>query len=107
MSDAWKVILARKVEAKGRPEVARELNLSAATLSLILNDKYPASTENIEKRVMAMYGHGGKVQCPILGEIEPSVCTLKWERAHRVKSVGNPATSRLYIACRKCDLRNS
>lgn len=107
MGDAWMSILSRKVEAKGRTEIARELNLSAATLCLILNNKYPASTENIEKRIMAMYGHGGKVQCPVLGEIEPAICTVKWERAHRVKSVGNPATSRLYIACRKCDLRNS
>lgn len=107
MSDAWLLILSRKVDAKGRPVVERELNLSAATLSLVLNKKYPASTENIERRVMAMYGHDGKVQCPVLGEIEPALCTVKWERAHRVKSVGNPATSRLYIACRKCDLRSN
>ena len=107
MSDAWMLILARKTEAKGRAEVARELNVSSSTLSLILNGKYPASTDNIERRVMAMYGNNGKVRCPVLGEIDPTQCTIKWERAHRVKSVGNPATSRLYIACRKCDLRNS
>ncbi len=105
MSDAWMSILERKVEARGRSTVARELSVSPTTLSLILSRKYPASTENVEKRVMTMYGHGGKVKCPVLGDIDPALCTEKWERANTVRTAGNPATIRLYVACRKCDLR--
>lgn len=107
MSDAWLAILVRHVETKGRPTVARELDVSAATLSLVLSGKYPASTEHVEKKVMSIYGHGGKVQCPVLGEIDPALCTDKWELAHKVRGAGNPATIRLYIACRKCDLRSN
>jgi len=107
MSDVWLAILTRHVESKGRPEVARELNVSAATLSLVLNDKYPASTDAIERKVMSIFGHDGKVTCHLLGEIEPSQCTDNWEKAQKIKGAGNPATIRLYIACRKCDLRNS
>ena len=107
MSDAWLTILTRHVAAKGRSEVARELKVSAATLSLVLNDKYPASTEAIEKKVMSIYGHDGKVHCPVLGDVEPAQCIDNWERAQKIKGAGNPATIRLYIACRKCDLRSS
>jgi hypothetical protein len=107
MSEAWFAILERHVAAKGRPVVARELDVSAATLSLVLSDQYPASTKNVEKKVMSIYGHDGKVRCPVLGEIEPSLCTDNWERAQKIKGAGNPATIRLYIACRKCDLRSN
>ncbi len=107
MSDAWLSILIRQIKAKGRPAVARELDLSASTLSLVLSGNYPASTEHVEKKVMRLYGHDGKVKCPVLGEIEPALCTDKWELARKVRSAGNPATIRLYIACRKCDLRSS
>ncbi len=107
MSDAWLAILTRHVATKGRPIVARELDISAATLSLVLSDKYPASTENIEKKVMSIYGYAGKVQCPVLGEIKPALCTDNWELAQKIRGAGNPATIRLYIACRKCDLRSN
>lgn len=107
MSDVWRQILARKIDALGRPTVCRELDLSATTISLILNDKYPANTDHIEQRVMTIYGQGGQVACPVLGEIDPSVCIDKWELAQKIKGAGNPATIRLYIACRKCDLRSN
>lgn len=107
MSDAWIAILQRHAEMKGRSAVARELGVSPSTISLILSDKYPASTAHIEKRVVSMYGNSGKVNCPQLGEIDPSKCADNWERAHKIRSAGNPATIRLYIACRKCDLRSN
>lgn len=107
MSDAWLAILIRQIEAKGRSAVARELGISSSTLSLVLSDKYPASTDNIEKRIGVMYGNSGKVKCPLLGEIDPSACADNWERAQKIKAAGNPATIRLYIGCRKCDLRSN
>ncbi|MDO9069353.1 MAG: LacI family transcriptional regulator [Deltaproteobacteria bacterium] len=106
MSSPWLAILQREVAARGRAEVARELGISATTLSLVLSDKYPASTDKIENRVVAIYGNAGNVCCQILGEISPSRCADNWERARVIKIAGNPATIRLYMACRKCSLRN-
>lgn len=107
MSDAWFAILRRQVDAKGRAVVCRELGISPGSLSLVLSDKYPASTDNIEKIVIKIYGSSGMVNCAVLGEIEPSRCADNWERAQVIKGAGNPATIRLYIACRKCDLRSN
>ena len=106
MSPPWMAILLREVEARGRAAVARELGISQSALSLVLSGKYPASTEKIETRVVAMYGNAGKVSCPILGEIRPTLCADHWTRAKVIKLAGNPATIRLYMACRKCGLRN-
>lgn len=106
MSDPWLAILIREVEARGRAEVSRELGISASALSLVLSGKYPASTAKIENRVVAIYGNAGNVVCPVLGELSPSRCADNWERARKIKIAGNPATIRLYMACRKCGLRN-
>jgi hypothetical protein len=72
----------------------------------VLSGKYPASTDKIEHRVIAIYGHAGNVCCQVLGEISPARCADNWERAKVIKLAGNPATIRLYMACRKCSLRN-
>lgn len=107
MSNAWLAILRRQVDAKGRTVVCRELGISPGSLSLVLADKYPASTDNIEKTVVKIYGSSGLVNCVVLGEIEPSKCIDNWELAQKIRGAGNPATIRLYIACRKCDLRSN
>ena len=108
MTKVWLQLLAMQVEAKGNAaEVARELSLSPATVSLVLAGKYPAATAKIEKRVMAIYGHNGKVNCPVAGNIEPGRCATNWERAKMIGvKVSNPAKIRLYKTCLKCDLRN-
>lgn len=106
MSDFWLEILRRQAEANGRSTVARELGVSASTISLVLADKYPASTDSIEARVMAIYGRDGLILCPELGEVTPATCVGCWERAHKIGvRCGNPATIRLHKACMKCDLR--
>lgn len=101
----WLGILKNHVEQKGSQVVIRELDISATTLSLVLRNKYQASTERIEQRVMAIYGTNGKVNCPVLGEIEPSRCIDHYQRAQAIRTPGNPATIRLYMACRKCTFR--
>ena len=105
--NSWLAILKQQAEAKGRNTVAKELGISAATISLVMSDKYPASTENIEKKVMNFYGTGGLVVCPELGEIEPGRCADNYERARKIGvGCGNPATIRLYKKCVDCELRN-
>jgi hypothetical protein len=101
----WLAILQKHVDQKGSQAVIRELDISATTLSLVLRGKYQASTERIEQRVMAIYGEDGKVICPILGQIEPSKCIDNYQRAQAIRAAGNPATIRLYMACRKCTFR--
>jgi len=107
MAEIWLQILKAQAEQKGRPAVQRELAISSATLSLVLAGKYGAKTDAIEARVMVIYGDEGKVNCPLLGKIEPSKCVDNWQRAQKTKSAGNPTTIRLLLACRKCDLRKA
>jgi len=107
MGDGWIEILRQRAETVGRPEVAREMAVSSATISLLLSGKYPASTEQMQARVMKIYGRGGKIVCPILGEIEPGKCAELWNKAKTLGIVGsNPMMIKQRKACRKCDLRN-
>jgi hypothetical protein len=101
----WLNILKKHVDQKGSQVVIRELDISATTLSLVLRGKYQASTDRIEQRVMAIYGTDGTVKCPFLGQIEPSRCIDNYQRAQTIRTAGNPATIRLYMACRKCNFR--
>lgn len=108
MKDGWIEILRQRAELVGRAEVARELGVSAATISLLLSGKYPASTEQMEARVMKMYGRGGKIVCPVLGEIEPGKCAELWNKAHKLGVKGSNASMiKQRKACLKCDLRNA
>lgn len=106
MGDAWRKILAQQVAEKSAGEVARELGISPTTVSLVLSGKYGASTDNIERKVSAIYGDGGQVTCPVLGRIDPSRCADTWELAHKIGvRAGNPAKIKLYKTCLKCPLR--
>lgn len=108
MGEFWLDILRKQTEVKGRSTVAKELSVSTATLSLVLSDKYPASTAAIENKVANFYGSSnGQVDCPALGDISPDVCFANWEKAKKIgMSCGNPRTIRLYKACLNCSLRN-
>lgn len=108
MGESWLDILHRQVSYKGQATVAAELGISATTLSLVLRDRYPASTAAIERKVMALYGgEGGRVVCPILAAISPETCSDNWEKAKKIGiRAGNPDTMRLYKACLKCAIRN-
>ncbi len=106
LSNSAKMLLHRHISMKSRSQVSVELGISPTTISLVLGDKYGASTAAIEKKIDSIYGADGKVNCPILGRITPKECVEKYQRAQKIKSAGNPATIRLYMACRKCDFRN-
>ncbi len=108
MSRGWLSILKQRAEKVGRAAVAKELGISVASLSLVFNNKYPAATDNIEKKVMNMYGSDGKVVCPIMGEIDPAKCAETWNKANTLGvRGGNPRLIRQYKKCRKCDLRSN
>jgi len=105
-AQGWLEILRQRADVVGMAEVAREMGVSSATISLLLSGKYPANTENMERRVMKMYGANGKVVCPVLGEIAPAKCAELWNRARKlgVKG-GNPRVIKQHKACLNCDLR--
>jgi hypothetical protein len=108
MSEGWLKILKQQVEAKGAAAVAREVGISPASLSLVLAGKYPAKTDNVERKVIAIYGSAsGLVNCPLLGEIEPAACAQNFNLAKKIGvRCGNPATLKLYKTCIKCAVRN-
>jgi hypothetical protein len=108
MGDGWKQVLANQVDVKSAGVVARELGISTTTVSLVLSGKYGASTDNIERKVIAIYGEDGQVDCQQLGvKITPAKCVENWELAKKIGiKASNPAKIRLFKACLKCRLRN-
>jgi len=105
---AWLTILNQQAKDKGNTVVAWELGLSPATISLLRSGKYPAKTDKIKKKIMAIYGNAsGLVACPVLGGITPARCARHWECAGRIGlKTTNPQTLKLYKTCLKCEVRS-
>jgi hypothetical protein len=104
----WIEILRKEVKAKGAKQVAVELGISRSTVDLVCQGKYQADTRRIEERIKAIYGHNGKVLCPVLGEITPACCAEHWNKAKKIgMRAGNPETLRLYKTCLNCSVRRS
>jgi hypothetical protein len=102
----WIEILKRQVEKKGGKQVAHELGIGRSTVSLLCQAKYPGSTRRMEERIAAIYGKDGKIDCPALGEIDPSTCVDTWNRAKNIgMKASNPETLRLYKTCMSCTIR--
>jgi len=102
----WLQLLQKQIETKGQTAVASELGVSKTTISLIAAGKYQASPERIATRVLAMYGAGGRVDCPVLGLIEPKACAETQAKAVKIgMRAGSPQTLRLYKACLACEIR--
>ncbi len=102
----WIQILKKEVSEKGPSQVAKELGMSRSTVDLVCQGKYQASTAKIEDRIKNIYGKNGCIECPILGEIAPSVCAEKWNLAKKIgMKAGNPETLKLYKQCLQCAIR--
>jgi hypothetical protein len=103
----WFDILRKEVARKGPKLVARELGISRTTVDQVCQGKYQANTEKIEGRVRSIYGNGGDVHCPILGDILPIRCAETWDKAKKIGlKCGNPETLRLYKTCINCSIRS-
>lgn len=92
----WLQTLRRECDATSQVQVARLLDLSAATVSQVLHGKYAADTARIERRVRGVL-MGATVQCPVMFEIGTHVC-------QRVQECGKPPAPhfehRAWYACR-------
>lgn len=96
----WVKALAMACVATSQAKVAVKLDRTGALISQILNNKYPASTENIEERVRGVYLNG-QVLCPSLGPLPVNLCQ-DWRIKAKDFQVGNPMRIRMFRACTRC-----
>lgn len=94
---AWLELLRAEAEATSMKKAAERLGISRTAVSLCLAERYPASTENIEAKVLDVLG---QVDCLALGEpITPTMC-----RSHRERKapLHNPVAMQIWRACQHC-----
>ncbi|ODS10956.1 hypothetical protein [Vibrio scophthalmi] len=92
----WLDELRQQVDSASLGIVAKEMGLSKATISLVINGKYNGDMVRMQAIVESVY-MGHTVNCPVLGEIPKHKCA-----AHQsAKHVGStPNAIRLWKACR-------
>lgn len=90
-------VLANLVKESGsNAAAARRLGINRASVSTLLANKYPASTDKMAQAIMAW---SSTVQCPIRGPITGDECQKEREKPF----VGsNQMRIRQYRACRSC-----
>lgn len=97
MSKAWLDLLRAEVEKTSRKAVAERLGVSRTAISLVMSDKYGASTDNIAALVMETLG---VTACPYLDkDITPRECQ---EHAGRAIPTSSPRAVRHWRACQTC-----
>ena len=99
----WVKLLADACDRASQRAVADRLsaagfNCSSGTISKLLNRKYPASTSEPERAVLAMLG-GDDVQCPLHGPIPLQSCIRNRRRKGPPR---NPAHHQFASACPTC-----
>ncbi|SDD57070.1 hypothetical protein SAMN05192589_107138 [Paracidovorax valerianellae] len=109
MQQPWFALLSSRCEGAKRTDVARQLGISGAALSQVLNGsgKYgegKASTAHIASRVEHTFG---RYTCPHLTEEaggEPQAVSAEQCRAfaHRSPPTGSPRAMQHWQACRQC-----
>lgn len=97
----WRALLDRAVAASSIQAVADRLDVSRTTLSLVFGNKYPARTDKIAARVMAVLG---REHCPYLDvEITRAQCR---EFCTRRAPTSSPREMRHWRACQGCEIGN-
>lgn len=94
----WIEILAEQVAKKNKQAVADEIGVSRTAISLVLDGKYPASTDNLERKVLERYSI---VVCPFLNrEISNKQC----REHHSAKApTSSPRAMRHWRVCQSCE----
>lgn len=94
---AWMDLLRAAIEKSTMTIVAEQLGVSRTAISLVVNGKYPSSTNRIEAKVLEVFG---KVECPYLQtHIRQSEC-----RDYSASSIptSSPRALRHWRACQAC-----
>lgn len=95
---AWIEALASACDKTSQNVIARQLGVSAAQISCVLNRKYKGSYAGLECLAHDFFLRG-KVACPVLGEITSRECLAQQKRPFVASS---PQAVRLYRACKSC-----
>lgn len=93
----WMDALRAACSESSRRSVGERLGLSPATLSLVLNGRYPAALTKVEAKVRAELM--GNVTCPVLGKLPRQRCR---ELQSRPFAATNPQRVKLHVACTTC-----
>ncbi|CAH0528287.1 hypothetical protein CTH30272_01962 [Allocatenococcus thiocycli] len=97
MKNNWLDVLRSECEPpSSQRQVAKELGVSPAQISLALKGKYAGDIERLEQLVLGRYMKQ-VVNCPVLGEISIDKCIWHQEREF---AATNPQRVMLYKACR-------
>lgn len=95
----WLELLKKAIDdnPRGRAGVAEVLDVSRTTISLVVDNKYPAKTDKIAALVLHHYA---RVNCPHLGaEIGIDECRA---HANRTAPTNSPREMRHWRACQTC-----
>lgn len=94
----WLTMLKQAVERSSKAAVALELGVSRTTISLVVDEKYPAKTDKIEQLVLNTYG---RVTCPFTcSEISLAECKKQHTSAVPTSS---PRAMKHWRACQGCE----
>lgn len=96
----WVEALARACDETSQNKVALRLERSAALVSNILRNRYPADTSAVEDIVRGTF-MSGRIACPVLGEIGTHLCRKWRSRAGHFENV-NAQYVTMYRACNRC-----
>lgn len=100
----WVNLLATACDKSSQRAIADRLSAagfacSNGTISKLINNKYPASTAEPERAVLAVFG-GDEVRCPVWGEMIPLQSCL---RTHRRKGLAGGVLHHFYArVCPTC-----
>lgn len=100
LDERWLILLREAVSVSSQTNVARKLDLSRTTVSLVLSGKYPGKTDRVAARVLRVLG---QVKCTHTAElVTPTVCL---DFAARRPPVNNPLALSHWRACQSCPHR--
>lgn len=94
---AWLELLRAEAEATTMQKAGERVGITRTAVSLCLAGKYPAKTDRVAAKVLAVLG---QVDCPALAEsISPEACR---ENRERKAPTHNPQAMQLWKACHHC-----
>lgn len=96
MSEDWLALLRARVAEIGVSATARELGVSHGAVSLLIYERYPASTDRMAARVIDRYT---RHECPYDGALLHSDACARYAGKAPTSS---PAALRRWRTCQKC-----
>lgn len=97
-ADVKAVLQAQVLRFGSQVKVAKELCVTGAVISTLLQDKYPGSVEQMEQRIRGQF-MGSTVLCPVYGTLNKSNCI---ENQRLPQAFTNPLRAALGRACKNC-----